>query len=414
LPVGIRKKGKSLKTTKVQSHEKSSTIEQAVDDFRVFRNGILQKTAEFLPLAICAGAVVVSFFYWQVYQGILIPYITMAAAFILSFVVAHRLFEYLPQAFRTVWQRKVLSLDRKEETRKGKPSVNGLVSAYSAFLKDGEQLFNSRWGWLFGITGLAIAIWIIWLVDPGREFGPVDNIQTEILRTILRAVFSVIDLLIGFVGGFLFWRVLVVIERLCRLARAFEFDIQINHPDNCGGLRPLGDLCLGIAYILSPILFLIGGWIVFFLAAGQLNIPVENSQWLISTLQTFLVLAAFVSFLGFVIPLESLHRAMGRAKIRLEFEMNDIASQIRDTNNELLSKTETLTPEETDKLETRLDFLKRVYDRNTKIPTWPIALDQIWRFASTNILPLISVGLSTSAEGFINRVVEQLGLSGGG
>jgi hypothetical protein len=403
-----------MKPTKPRPNEKSPEIERAIDAFRVFRSGLLQQSAEVLPLIICAGALVVVFFYWQVYRDIQIPYVTMAVAWIIAFVVARRLFDYLPQAFRIVWERKVLMPGRMGALRKGNAPEDNLESAFLGFLKECERMLNSRWSWLFGLAGLAAAIWIVWLVDPGRNFGPVDDPQTQVLRAILRMVFTVLDLLVGVIGGMLFWRVLVVIARLRALARGFEFAIQIDHPDRCGGLRPLGNLCLGIAYILSPMLFLVGGWILFFFTAGQLNIPVENSQRLISTLQTLLVLAAFLSFVGFLLPLESLHQAMQRAKNRLEFEMNDITSQIRETNNQLLSQTEILTTDASAKLEERLEFLKRVYDRNTKIPTWPIALDQIGKFASTNILPLLTAGLSTSAEGFINKVLEQLHLSAGG
>jgi hypothetical protein len=247
-------------------------------------------------------------------------------------------------------------------------------------------------------------VWILWLIDSARVFGAADRLQVEFLRAGLRIAFDILDGLIGLIGGLILWRVMVVAVQIRALSRIFEFNVQLDHPDHCGGLRPLGDACLWIAYVLSPLMFLIGGWILFFLLAGSINLTPDRNQYLISSLQLLLIPTVFLSLLGFFLPLVAIHGGMLRAKVRWEIELNSIGVKIQETSKALLAKTGKLSVEHGEELEKTIDFLKRVYDRNSKMPTWPIDFDHVWRLAATNILPLVTLGTSTSITEFVKKI----------
>jgi len=293
------------------------------------------------------------------------------------------------------------------------PSDLELHAKFAGFLRDSADLLNSRREWVLGCLGLGLAAWILFLVYPGRTTCPAAYSSGEILCLALRISLDLLNLLMGFAGGIAVWKVLAVIARLRTLSAIFDFKLQIDHPDKCGGLRPLGDLCVLIATVLSPVVFLIAGWLVFFLLAGRLEIPIENARRLIATLQGLLILAVFVDLLAFYLPLAAIRRTMLRARQLVEVEMNDVTAQIRDANTRLLSETERLTTEQSAELEQKLEFLKRVYDRNIKIPTWPIALGQWGQVISTNFVPLAIAALPVSWQDLVKAVMATISESGG-
>ncbi len=67
---------------------------------------------------------------------------------------------------------------------------------------------------------------------------------------------------IAFIIGLMAWRMLVIGVQVWKLGKRFDLNPQLGHPDTCGGLEPLGNLCLWNALILAlPGVFL-GGWII--------------------------------------------------------------------------------------------------------------------------------------------------------
>ena len=200
------------------------------------------------------------------------------------------------------------------------------------------------------------------------------------------------------------WRVVGVARTITMLGQSFEIDLQAQHPDNCGGLRPIGDLCLVIAYILSPLLLLVGGWLALINVIDLTHLRIEPSrlQYVVSTLQALVIPLAFLSLVGFILPLASIHRAMARAKLQLQDELDLIAQQIHQMSIDLRTKVDRLSAEEGESLEKKIDFLRRVYERNSRVPTWPISFSHVWRLAITQIAPII--GLGTSGLGLARSI----------
>jgi len=100
---------------------------------------------------------------------------------------------------------------------------------------------------------------------------------------------------------------------------------------------------------------------------------------------------------------------MVRAKFRLQEELDSISQQIHQMNTDLLTRAEELSVEEGEALEKKVDFLQRVYERNSQIPTWPIDFGHIWRLATTQIAPII--GLGSSGMEILRELVQNfLGL----
>jgi hypothetical protein len=103
-----------------------------------------------------------------------------------------------------------------------------------------------------------------------------------------------------------------------KLVRAFQLNIQPFHPDQCGGLKLLGNFCFGLG---SPLLIASGlyiGYMIFALLAysplygREMSYLVLNVYSLLPILLYYLLLTVFV----FLLPLREMHTKMvGEGKI---------------------------------------------------------------------------------------------------
>jgi hypothetical protein len=251
---------------------------------------------------------------------------------------------------------------------------------------------------------LGIGAWTIWLLDQswitniGNHFRSIPLALTIVL--LLRTVFGYS----GFICGIITWRILAISKQISELGKTFNLDIQIDHPDECGGLRPIGDLSLIIAYCLGPFLILIGSWLTFVntLDLRFLRLLPTNISSLIFMLQISIFPLVSFGFLSFFLPLISIHNSMSRAKALLQITLDSIGQQIHITGQELLHNAIKLNPKDGIVLEEKLDFLKRSYSRFSSIPTWPFRIGHLLRLSSAQIIPL--VGLISTIVNFIRDV----------
>jgi hypothetical protein len=72
---------------------------------------------------------------------------------------------------------------------------------------------------------------------------------------------------------------------------------------------------------------------------------------------------------------------------------------LRTLSSDLLSKANRLEPQQGVSLEEKIEFLKRVYTRNSQIPTWPYRSGHLWGLMSTQVVP--AVGVISSVIGLI-------------
>jgi hypothetical protein len=86
---------------------------------------------------------------------------------------------------------------------------------------------------------------------------------------------------------------------------------------------------------------------------------------------------------------------MNRAKFKLLKDLDRISEEIYQISMDLRVRVKELSNEEGEKLEKKVEFMKRIYERNNNIPTWPINYVHLWRLATTQIVP--GVGLAWSA-----------------
>ena len=387
------------KSSKTIEKSVESGIENILSRLRIIKKLAFKWLMDGIPVAIVAAAAISAFAGWYSGAGIDLLYLTGGLTVVVSVLLARTLFEQFPQVLLMIWRRGVLCLPR-QEVYSG-DNIQSLDRIYVDFIQAAYERMNDWRESFCGIIGVVVAGWTIWLLDNNILRETYLNFRTpfSVYGTIV--LIRLAFLMAGFVGGIIGWRILVVADAVAKLGKIFDFDLQINHPDGCGGLRPIGDLCLKLAYAISPLPILLGVWLVFlsFLDLRYLRMDPANIEPLVSTIVFLTIPVAVLCVFSFFFPLGSIHTCMLKAKSRLQIELDEISQEIHQLSTKLLVSANGLAPQEGTSVEEKIEFLKRVYARNSQIPTWPYRSTHIWGLISTQVVP--SLGIISSIIGFI-------------
>ena len=176
-----------------------------------------------------------------------------------------------------------------------------------------------------------------------------------------------------------------------KLGKNFDVAVQRGHPDGCGGLASLGNLCLWNALVLSP-----GG--IFYSARFFFDNISSYEEFHYFSLLAILGVAS----ISFFVPIWNIHKIMVAKRNLIQKQLDKLGQSINSLSRDLLEKSNQLHPKESEKMTKKLEGLHKIYKANQTIPVWPFNTQTLAKFITSQILPLLSLlGLS---EPIINIV----------
>jgi hypothetical protein len=295
---------------------------------------------------------------------------------ICGIVLLNQFLKSVPSTFADLWRNQVL----KSKTRLETP-----VNEYNRQLKEVEVKINSKKSYIFAAAYILISSVIIF-VDLFRV--PLDE-SPIIMYNDIRVYFwsgiasHLAYALLYFVLIIMIYKSILLIYFLRKLHKTFDFQVNPLHPDKSGGLKPLGNFCIAINYILF--IFFIA--IIAFYAFPQSE---ELSSVMYFGLPSYIFFATFL----FVYPLWPVHDSMkeqkyeilGKLKEKLgpDFEeaLDDLAG--RDMY-ESLKTPRILKPE-------------RIYEMADTMWVWPFDVSGLLLFLAAASIPVLSVIAITSGD----------------
>jgi hypothetical protein len=400
----VDKKITNSKNQDAKQHPKdAANAEWVLDNFKVLKS---KQIRYLFNGALFSTLLAVSFFIADtLYTKAKIEalYVSGGVTLIFYLLFSVDVFEKFQKAIKELWGQNILrQLDENSlETENSLPE-----EALLKFLQDTRFYFDSRLSIFFGLGGLCISVWLIWLFDQNWILR-ISELLNSMPAILLLGIFIRITFVFTcFVSGIIAWKTLTVGRRIYALGKQFRLDVKTSHPDGCGGLSPIGDLCLKLVYCTAPFLILIGTWLIFTntLDVGYLHMHSSNVSSLNSTLQVLLLPFIISSFLIFFFPIISIHNAMVRNKSRFETQLYGVSQKIHSSEIELLTQADNLPNERRIILEENIDFLKRLHSRLQSIPTYPFRISHLFRLTSSQIIPII--GVVTSLISFIKDLVK--------
>lgn len=324
---------------------------------------------------------------------------------VLSLIIAAWLmrdfFKSVHKVFQQLAQQGVIT--EKENGR-----AMAFVQAHDHWLHHPARLLISL---VYMALGLALVYYLVFGENlsrllPGHEaevLGPYANVVW-----LSNWINSLLIVVTQFFAGSLIFRLFVVGTFIYRAPQFFEFHFQPSHPDQCSGFKPIGDLCLKMVYILLVVALhlifwlLVGGhtltpeWLALvppYIFTNVFRLPAE-----------LLLLFLTVSSIGiFFWPMYSVHQLMLGEQAEQNRTLNRIIRHIHDLDSGLLKDPTHMPTDERKKILAEIDSLKELYQHTLKAPTWPFDRNVALKFASTQVIPIISL---LGVTGPFNQVVE--------
>jgi hypothetical protein len=316
-------------------------------------------------------------------------------AIAVEFLILSLVFRQLSEVLEALWQRGLVLYPQD-------PSQS--QEQYIRFIDKIELHLNSRWSWILGV---ACAIGGLAATYPARVFfqtgaSPFD--MRGLLAYYLWGNAAIVAAPLGYLLGILFWRVCVIAVMIGRLGGTFRVLAQPNHPDRAGGLKSLGNLCLMIALLLLiPAIYLsVWGFTATFF---KTEADIYSQLWA-GLFRQGLVLLSLLALFAFLQPLYNVHQQMLKRRREILAELNDLTQRIEELSMELRTKAHTFAPKAGEEKLEALAFMKKVYQENSEIPSWPLDWQTIIKFASAQAVPVL--GLIGTSQPIVDLVTSIL------
>ena len=188
-----------------------------------------------------------------------------------------------------------------------------------------------------------------------------------------------------------FLRALTTIWFLFGITRDRDIELVPFHPDNCGGLRPIGTIGLRNQYILA-----VGGVNVFLFGLVAYYLNLDELVGLLLAAGLLYILGGPIAFLGPLFPFQS---AMKKEKHQiLQIIGNALGSRYSQAVKEIADKG---MPQQSF---AEIERLRKILATARRLPVWPFDIVTLRKFLAAYVGPPLLLIASTA----LTKAVEQL------
>jgi hypothetical protein len=369
----------------------SDGVTLTLETFQGVENQILRRFLLLLPFFILVIVVV----NLQIYGFTDIPvgvvmWTTGMVAAVLSLFALDLLMDRIRETLCTLWSRKIIvdkpamffvDVDMTREdinASDDSPISIQLEEKYRKYINDLERSMNHPGQWAMGLF-FSLLIFTWWIIR-----------DINIVQLIL-------ELFIAMIIGLMAWRMVIVSIKIWQLGNEFCLEPQLGHADKCGGLAPLGNLCLWNALIITIPAIYLGGWIILGIILNSYDLYdqyyYQAKEYAPLFSKLLLVLVPF-AVTGFFLPLLSVHKIMVTWRAGVKRQLDHLSHYIHHLDHEILDRSDMLEPQEVDKMVKKLELMKQIYQQNRHTPVWPFNIKILVKFMTSQIVPALGFILS--------------------
>jgi hypothetical protein len=339
----------------------------------------------------------------------------------------------LPESFRTIWKRGLISSKSVVQSTDDNLEIDEHLSIssevstkltetdYKNFIKNFEKRLNYlpgelALGSLFALGGALAGYWYFFVVlaadyrtdNTIKDFINIIVLGNEpvwriSLESYLR-ISTLIYCLIGLIVGFSAWRLFVTSWYIRSLADSFDIEPKLNHPDNCCGLSPLGNLCLMNALIAGIFASYFGIWIIVIETLAIYRW--EYAFWYDFFAYIF-ALTIIIAPLAFFWPIWNIHLILIDKRRRIMEELDYLGQRIDHMECNLLYRVDEFDLDKSKKLMEDMDIAKKLYEQNNAFPKWPFEPIILKKFVFSLVIPFLAV--THIGEWILNKILIYFG-----
>ncbi len=249
---------------------------------------------------------------------------------------------------------------------------------YAHFITQMADTFGKR-HWFFlaaAASVVALGLFLPWatrLLERQDVCAAVDALNLGL------TLLWVMTMIYAFGTGFIYC--LLCIYWLNKLFRSFTIHVRPLHPDRAGGLFPLGNFALRLSYLATLIGFMpvLSTITRHYVLNRTFGFALEPD--IVAGLALYVVAAPIVFFA----PLATAHRSMRDAKNQFLLDIDEaFADEYHDVRQSLKEAPADLK----ERLE-RFKELQELHDMVRKFPVWPFNADNLRRFGTSWMSPII-------------------------
>ncbi len=314
-------------------------------------------------------------------------FISLLVALALTVLAFNRWRGNIPTTFKLLLVKgRVRSLNQGSDINK----------EYSYFLEEYQRnlLSNKRYIviTISMVTCLALFFFIALIrYIPASLLGfkedPLYYLIVWVFWTLLPAIF------LGYFFGVGAWVIIITGLSIKNLTTKFELNIQPSHPDQCGGLKVLGDFCFGMALPL-----LIGATLLGIYGIGGIIYPDLTNRLFIVPVAANIFLFLFtlpLAAVAFFLPLWNIHCEMRRRREKYE---DEFAERITKLEKKLHVSLDSGELEEAKFAKEEMEIVQVLHPDKIGYPLWPFDRRIMLTLLSTQIIPSISIIIGLSNQ----------------
>lgn len=257
------------------------------------------------------------------------------------------------------------------------------LAQWQRFRERATQLYSSLWVRLvpFIFAGATTAIMSLMYIF--TNVSKWDNHMIDGQRSQAGFIVVAVTFLFYYLVGMTLTR-MVATYRVLRALFRHRVNVQILHPDRCGGLSPLGKLSMSLN---------LGGFFFGLVIVGAVlvNIHVHGKQPTDWTNIGLVLVYAGSMFIVFFMPLIAAHAKMAAAKSEA---IQIVNSRHLAITRSLLEDVKGSNTVDQDQLE-RLESLQKLYDNLSRMPVYPFSPGTVTSFLGTVLAPIGLLMLQT-------------------
>lgn len=352
-----------LKLRNMQTEFEYENIKEKIEKFDVikgrFTRFLLDHYWLFVPLYLIVG-IPMDLLTYGVFNTSPTAILGAITVFIVVFL-SIRLFRKIPYTFKRIWDRNIILSKGSEKD----------TECEIKFLDKFEKNLNSKIGVICG--AIFVCIFLLGVAVIPHILGDLLNNKDWLIISF--AIFLLFFGLYIHIGGMILYRMYVTAKYVSKISQEFDLRIQILHPDKCGGLKPIGDLCLSNSFIL----IVMGIYFAIAIAIYQ------DREFLFAYVFGLLIVIVF-SMLSFIWPAYSVHKIMLKEKIKkLEILDRVVSDQIPVINKPVKMELSEIK---------EYEVLQDQYRKVEEFGTWPFDTSILRKFIASEIVLLFSGGIA--------------------
>ncbi|KYK33743.1 MAG: hypothetical protein AYK18_14680 [Theionarchaea archaeon DG-70] len=302
---------------------------------------------------------------------------------ICGIIIINYLLKRVPKIFPDLWKNGVIQPNpnqkypMKQYEKKYNEKMEEIKNGYNEKLKELEKEINSKKSYILALIYVfvheSVSLYSTYRIPETEaatiayhdiRFFPLSGISVHTTYAVIY-FFTVVMLYKG----------IFLIRFFRKLPENFTVQVKPLHPDNCGGLKPIGNFCIGVDYML----------LVFGIAVVSQSIfsySEATDVFIVFILSAYVVSAIFLFFY----PLWPIHNSMKLQKNDLLCKLNEELDPIYQEVYEKITKLSRISRRKLEKVE-KWD---RIYERTSEMPTWPFDVGGFLRFLTTILIPVVS------------------------